>query len=189
MATIGMRYVVAAPISTESGDTITYGTKQTMKAIEASLNWERDDGKMYADDAVCETDGSVIGYTLDTTVDNMTDDQEKTLFGYETDAVDGDIVITGEALPYCGIGYVRVLKKGGNMKYQGLFYPKIQLSRQSESDKTKEQTVTWGTVPIHGVGMAVFDSSDGKNRFRRQKTWDTMASAVAWLDGKFTTGT
>ena len=75
MATIGMRYVVAAPISTESGATITYGTKQNMKAIEASLNWERDDGKMYADDAVCETDGSVIGYTLDTTVDNMTDDQ------------------------------------------------------------------------------------------------------------------
>jgi len=189
MATIGMRYVVAAPISTESGSTITYGTKQTMKAVEASLNWERDDGKMYADDAVCETDGSVIGYTLDTTVDNMTDDQEKTLFGYEQDGESGDIVITGEALPYSGIGYVRVLKKGGNMKYQGLFYPKIQLSRQTESDKTKESTVTWGTVPIHGVGMAVFDSSDGKNRFRRQKTFTVMASATAWLDGKFSTGT
>ena len=60
MATIGMRYVVAAPISTESGSTITYGTKQTMKAVEASLNWERDDGKMYADDADAYCEGTVV---------------------------------------------------------------------------------------------------------------------------------
>ena len=184
MATIGMRYVVAAPISTESGSTITYGTKQTMKAVEASLNWERDDGKMYADDAVCETDGSVIGYTLDTTVDNMTDAQEAALFGHEkVDATD-EYTVYGEALPYCGLGYVRVLKKGDNMKYKGIFYPKIQLSRTSESDKTKEASVTWGSVPIHGIGMAVFESS-GKNKFRQHQTFDSMESAVAYIDGKF----
>ena len=186
MAVIGMRYVVAAPISTESGDSITYGSTQTMKAVEASLNWERDDGKMYADDAVAETDGSVIGYTLDTTVDNMTDEQEAALFGHEQEA-DGDYVITGEAIPYSGIGYIRVLKKGGVMKYKGLVDPKIQLTRQTESDKTKESSVTWGTVPIHGVGMAVFSNSTGKNKFRRHKTFDTMASAVAWVDSKFST--
>ena len=187
MAVIGMRYVVAAPITTESGTNITYGTKQTMKAVEASLNWERDDGKMYADDAVAETDGSVIGYTLDTTVDNMDDEQEAALFGHEQE--DGDYVITGEAVPYSGIGYIRVLKKGGVMKYKGLFYPKIQLTRQSESDKTKEASVTWGTVPIHGIGMAVFDNSTGKNKFRRHKTFNSMASAVEWVDDKFTTST
>ena len=186
MATIGMRYVVAAPISTESGSTITYGTKQTMKAVEASLNWERDDGKMYADDAVCETDGSVIGYTLDTTVDNMTDAQEAALFGHEKSNDSNEYTVYGEALPYCGLGYVRVLKKGGNMKYKGIFYPKIQLSRTSESDKTKEASVTWGAVPIHGIGMVVFESS-GKNKFRQHQTFDTMESAVAYIDGKFST--
>lgn len=186
MATIGMRYVVAAPISTESGSTITYGAKQTMKAVEASLNWERDDGKMYADDAVCETDGSVIGYTLDTTVDNMTDAQEAALFGHEKVGDTDEYTVYGEALPYCGLGYVRVLKKGGNMKYKGIFYPKIQLSRTSESDKTKEASVTWGSVPIHGIGMAVFESS-GKNKFRQHQTFDSMASAVAYIDGKFST--
>ena len=184
MATIGMRYVVAAPISSESGDTITYGTKQTMKAVEASLNWERDDGKMYADDAVAETDGSVIGYTLDTTVDNMTDAQEAALFGHVKDGVTDEYTVYGEALPYSGLAYVRVLKKGGAMKYKGIFYPKIQLSRVSESDKTKEASVTWGTVQVHGVGMAVFMST-GKNKFRQHQTFDTMESAVAYVDGKF----
>lgn len=183
MATIGMRYVVAAPITTESGADITYGAKQTMKAVEAALNWERDDGKMYADDAVAETDGSVIGYTLDTTVDNMTDEQEAVLFGHELEG--GEYVVYGEAIPYSGLGYVRVLKKGGVMKYKALFYPKIQLTRQSENDKTKESSVTWGTVPMHGIGMAVFINSTGKNKFRTHKTFDTMASAVAYLDGKF----
>ena len=186
MATIGMRYVVAAPISTESGSTITYGTKQTMKAVEASLNWERDDGKMYADDAVAETDGSVIGYTLDTTVDNMTDAQEAALFGHEKVGATDEYTVYGEAVPYSGIGYVRVLKKGGNMKYKAIFYPKIQLTRQSESDKTKEATVTWNAVPIHGIGMAVFESS-GKNKFRQHQTFTVMASAVEYLDGKFST--
>ena len=185
MATIGMRYVVAAPISTESGDSITYGTKQTMKAVEAALNWERDDGKMYADDAVAETDGSVIGYTLDTTVDNMTDEQEAALFGHVKDASSNEYTVYGEAIPYSGIGYVRVLKKGGVMKYKAIFYPKIQLTRQSENDKTKESSVTWGTVQVHGIGMAVFISSTGKNKFRQHQTFTTMESAVSYLDGKF----
>ena len=46
--------------------------------------------------------------------------------------------------------------------------------------------MTWGAVPIHGIGMAVFESS-GKNKFRQHQTFDTMESAVAYIDGKFST--
>lgn len=184
MASIGMRYVKAAPISSESGSTITYGTAIQMKAVEASLSWELDDSKLYADDAVAEADGSITGYTLDTTVDDMTDAQEASLFGHA--ASGSEYTVYDDPIPYSGIGYVRVLKKNGVRKYKGVFYPKIQLSRQEESDKTRESSTTWGTVKIHGVGLAVFNSSTGKNKFRQHQTFDTMASAIAYIDGKFT---
>ena len=185
MAAIGMRYVVAAPITAETGGTITYGTKQTLKAVEASLSWERDDGKLYADDAVAETDGSVSGYTLDTTVDDMTDAQEAALFGHVKGTGD-EYTVYDDAPPYSSLGYVRVLKKNGVRKYKGVFYPKLQLTRDSESDKTREATTTWGTVQMHGTGVAVYVSASGKNKFREHQTFDTVASAIAYLDAKFT---
>lgn len=181
MASIGMRYVAAAPISSISGDTITYGTGQVMKAVEASLSWELDDSKLYADDAVAETDGSITGYTLDTTVDDMTDAQEAALFGY-TKGTGNEYTVYDDPVPYSGIGYVRVLKKNGVRKYKGIFYPKIQLTRQSENDKTREGSTSWGTVQIHGVGLAVYLSSTGKNKFRTHQTFDTAASAIAYVN-------
>ena len=186
MASIGMRYVVAAAISTESGSVITYGTKQTMKAIEANLSWIVDDSELYADDAVAETDASITGYTLDTTVDDMTDEQEAALFGQSNGGSGSEYTVYGDAAPYSGLGYIRVLKKGGVRKYKAIWYPRIQLSRQNETDKTKEQNTTWGTVQIHGKGMAVFNESTGKNKFRQHQTFSTVESAVAYLDGKFT---
>lgn len=184
MASIGMRYVAAAPITgVSTAGVITYGAGQVLKAVEASLNWELDDSKLYADDAVAETDGSITGYTLDTTVDDMTDAQEAALFGY-TKGSGNEYTVYDDPVPYSGLGYVRVLKKNGVRKYKALFYPKIQLTRQSESDKTRESSTTWGTVPIHGVGLGVYLNASGKNKFREHQTFDTAASAVAYINGK-----
>lgn len=184
MAAIGMRYVVAAPVTSESGDTITYGTKQVLKAVEASLTWELDDSKLYADDAVAETDGSITGYTLDTTVDDLADAQEAALCGYQKIGTSDEYAVEDDQAPVSGIGYIRVLKKGGVRRYKAFFYPKIQLSKQDESDKTKEASTTWGTAKLHGVGLAHY-MANGKNRFRTHQTFDTIASAMAYLDGKF----
>lgn len=184
MASIGMRYVVAAPITAESGDTLTYGTKVVLKAVEASLSWELDDSKLYADDAVAETDGSITGYTLDTKVDDITDAQEALLFGYSKVGSTDEYEVYDDAPPYSGIGYVRVLKKNGVRRYKAFFYPKIQLTRQNESDHTKESSTSWGTVPIHGVGLGHYLSASGKNRFRQSETFDTVTAAIAYLDGK-----
>ena len=186
MASIGMRYVVAAPITTETSGGITYGTKQTLKAVEASLSWELDDSKMYADDAVAETDGSITGYTLDTTVDDLTDAQEAALCGYTKASSGDEYTIYDDPAPYSGIGYIRVLKKNGVRHYKAVFYPRIQLTRNSESDKTREGSTSWQGAQLHGVGLAQYLSETGKNKFRTHQTFDKIASAISYLDGKFT---
>lgn len=181
MASIGMRYVVAAPIGTGG----TYGTKHTLKAIEANLAWELDDSKLYADDAVAESEGSITGYTLDLTVDHLTDAQEADLLGREKVGSTDEYEETDAPAPYSSVGYIRILKKNGAMKYQAFFYPKVQLTMQNETARTKEASTTWGTPQLHGTGLAEYDNATGKNKFRRRQTFDTMAAAVSYLDGKF----
>ena len=185
MASIGMRYFIAAPITSETGGTITYGTTVTLKAVEANLAWELDDSKLYADDAVAESEGSISGYTLDATVDNLTDAQEASLVGREKVGSTDEYEATDSPAPYSGAGYVRVLKKNGVRKFQAFFYPRLQFTLQNENARTREQSTTWGTPQLHGIGMAQYDESSGKNKFRRQQTFDTMAAAISYLQGKF----
>lgn len=186
MASVGMRYVVAAPITGETSGALTYGTVQTLKGIEANLAWELDDSKLYADDAVEESEGSISGYTLDLTVDHLTDAQEAALVGREKIGSTDEYEATDNPAPYSGCGYVRVLKKNGVRKYQAFFYPRLQLTLQNETARTREASTTWGTPQLHGIGMAHYDNTSGKNKFRRQQTFETMASAITYLNGKFT---
>lgn len=184
MASVGMRYVVAAPIASESSG-ITYGTTITLKAVEANLAWELDDSKLYADDAVAESEGSISGYTLDLTVDHLTDANEASLLGREKVGSTDEYEATDASPAYSGVGYVRVLKKNGVRKFQAFFYPKLQFTMQNETARTREASTTWGTPQLHGIGMGAYDSSTGKNKFRKQQTFETMAAAISYLNGKF----
>lgn len=185
MASVGMRYVIAAPITSEASG-ITYGTPIVLKAVEANLQWELDDSKLYADDAVAESEGSISGYTLDTTVDHLTDANEAALVGREKVGSTDEYETTDAPAPYSGCGYVRVLKKNGVRKFQAFFYPRLQFTLQNENARTREGSTTWGTPQLHGIGLAVYDDAAGKNKFRRQQTFETMAAAISYLNGKFT---
>lgn len=185
MASVGMRYIIAAPITAESAGVPTYGTTHVLKAVEANLQWELDDSKLYADDAVAESEGSITGYTLDLTAAHLTDEQEAALLGREKVGQTDEYEVTDASAPYSGVGYVRVLKYNGVRKYKAFFYPRGQMTMQNETDRTKEQTTTWGTPTIHVLGLAQYEENSGKNKFRRHQTFDTMAAAITYLQGKF----
>ena len=64
MAKIGLKYPVYAP-ATEEGSTITYGTGAVLaKAISANISIENNDVKLYADDAIAESDNSFASGTV-----------------------------------------------------------------------------------------------------------------------------
>ena len=185
MAEIGMQYPVWAELTSESNNTLTYGTGVVMgKAVEASLNWQKEDNELYGDDAVRETDQSLTGYTLDLGTTEMVEDVEAKVLGVAKVGSTDEYEITDDDPPYGGVGYIRVLKRGGTRLYKAVWYPKIQFAQPNETSGTKQKNITWKTPKISGKGMSAFDDASGKGKFRKQQVFTTLAAAKAYLNGK-----
>ena len=186
MARIGMRHVVAAPISTEtSGSAIEYGTGVVDgHGTQGIVNWQRSDNPLYGDDVIVENDNGPTGYTLEIGVTEMLETVEATVLGYVADTTDtGAYEITDAAAPYCGSGYVQVIRRKGVTKYKAVWFHKAQFGISTEETRTKQQTIEWGTPVMTGQGLGVYIDNSGKAKFRRQKMFDTEAAAVTWLNG------
>lgn len=185
MAAIGMQYPVWAPLTSDTGNAQTYGTGMVVgRAVSANLSWTREDNELYGDDAVAETDNSLTGYTLDIATTELTETVEAALLGYVAVGSTDEYEVTDDNSPYGGFGYIRVLKRNGTKVYKAFWYPKIQFSMNSESDNTKQKTTNWGTPTINGKGLAVFNDATGKQKFRQQKAFTTLAAAKAYLNTK-----
>ena len=192
MAFIGMKYVVAAQIDTETaGSAVTYKTGFVVgKAISGNLTWDRNDNPLYADDAIAENDNSVLGGNLEIGVDDLADTVRNKLLGEkEVSVTSGNDTSTeyetdDAAAPYVGIGYMRVRRKAGVTTYQAVWFHKVQFSEESEEAATKGESIEWQTPTINGKIMSVQNDSSLANNFRRRATFDTEAAAKAWLNTK-----
>lgn len=191
MALIGMRYVVAAKVATETaGSAVTYDEGRVIgKAISADLTWNRNDNPLYADDTIAEDDNSITSGELEINLDDLDDtarvlllgDVEKTGTGsgspkeYET---------SEKAAPYVGVGYIRVRRKNGETSYQACWFHKVQFGETSENAQTKGENIEWQTPTITGRVMGVQNESDLAVNFRRRATFATEAAAQEWLNTK-----
>lgn len=185
MAEIGMRYPVWAELVSESNNTLAYGTGIVMgKATSGNLSWEKDDSELYGDDAVAETENSIIGYTLDIGTTRLEEAAEAAILGYAKVGETDEYEITDDSAPYGGVGYIRVIKRNSVPLYKAVWYPKIQFSAPNESSNTKQRNITWGTPVLSGKGLAVYDDNTGKAKFRKQQVFTTLAAAKAYLNGK-----
>lgn len=188
MAFIGMKYVVAATVGTETpGSAITYtGGKVIGKAISGNLTWERNDNPLYADDAIAENDNSVLGGTIEIGLDDLADEARVMLLGEVavTNGSDTEYETNDAAAPYVGVGYIRVRRKAGVTSYQAVWFHKVQFSEESEEASTKGESIEWQTPTISGKIMGVQNDSTLANNFRRRATFETEAEAKTWLDTK-----
>ena len=185
MAQIGMQYPVWAELTSESGNTLTYGAGCVMgKAVTAALNWQKEDNELYGDDAVAETDQSLTGYTLDLGTTQLSEDVESKVLGITKVGSTDEYEITDDDPPYGGCGYIRVLKRNSTRLYKAVWYPKLQFSHANESDNTKQRSISWGTPSLSAKGLAAYDDASGKAKFRKQQVFTTLAAAKAYLNGK-----
>lgn len=185
MAEIGMQYPVWAELTSESGNTLTYGNGIVLgKAVSANLNWQKEDNELYGDDQVAETDQSITGYTLDLTTTEMNETAESKVLGYKKVGDTDEYEITDEDPPYGGTGYIRVIKRNKVSLYKAVWYPKLQFSAPNESSNTKQKSISWGTPTINGKGLAAFDDATGKAKFRKQQVFATLAAAKSYLNSK-----
>lgn len=189
MATIGLRYAVAAQITAETaGQAITYGTGAVIgRAISANISWERNSARLDADDVKVASDNSLIGGNIDFGMDNVSPEGRKMLFGdYEETSSTGEWEDGTESAPYVGFGFVcGVLDPTTNKtKYQAMWLHKVQFAEASEAYQTKGQNVQYQTPTITGAIMAVYNNEDNMPRVRRRKVFDTAAVAITWLNTK-----
>lgn len=186
MAFVGMRYVVFAPIKTEvEGQEIQYDPGVVVgEAINATVNITRNTEDLYGSDRLIESDNSIVGGTVDMTVDDIEDDAKVVMLGM-VKAQDGKTYHEEEtATPYGGMGYIRVRRKKGKTTYQGNWMHKVQMAVATESAQTKGQSISWQTTSVTGKMMGVKNNAELKTRFREQQSFDKESEAVGWLNGK-----
>ena len=191
MAFVGMRYVVAAPVDTETpGTGITYGNGFVVgKAIQANLTITRNNNPLYADDTIAEEDNGIVSMSVQLGVDDIDDEvREKLLGEIKTNTAASGATAsyvydeTDQSAPYVGFGYMRVRRKGGTTYYQALWCHKAIFGIDSENAQTKAESITWDTPVLTGRISGV--SFGGHINFRRKKEFATETEARTWLNSQ-----
>ena len=185
MAKIGLKYPVYAQL-TETGNTLTYSAGAVLaKAISANVSITTSDVKLYADDAVAESDRSFTSGTLSFGIDELSDKAKVDLLGYiegaTADATTGSKELTaGTNTPaYVGFGFYGAQIKNKAKYYRAIWLKKVQFAEPSDEMATKGESVAFGTPTLEGVVML---GADGK--WKEEATFATEAGAKTWLENK-----
>lgn len=191
MAEIGMRHIVAAPLSAHTaGAEPTYGTGFDVgMAIKGNLTITHGNNPLYADDVIAEDDNGITAMELEIGVDHLSDETEAkmglvkavttgtgssaTTVYYDTDEPSKDL----------GIGYTRVRKKAGVTTFQGVWVYKAKFSKNAENSQTKGESIEWQTPTVNGRCAGISVSSTGELTFRKKQNFTTEEDCNEWLDG------
>ena len=192
MAMIGMRHVVAAafPDGFTEGSAPSYSSGFDVGgAISANLTKTRNtNGDLYYDDALGESDQGLIGINLELGVDDLTEEVLDKM-GILKAVTAGSPAVTTyyetSANPKAlGIGYMRVRRRKGVIKYQAIWIYKMQFTMDSEQAQTKGESIQWQTPTLNGTGFGLQIDSSNDLTFREIRVFDSVSDAASWLDTK-----
>jgi hypothetical protein len=192
MAFIGMRHVVGALITNETaGSEPTYGTSGSGfvigKAITGNLTINRNDNPLRADDAIAEDDNGITSMDLELGLDDLMEDiQDKMGLLKAVTAGSPSVTTyyeTSASAKAIGLGYIRVRRKNGVTKYQGVWIYKAIFSKNSENSQTKGENIEWNTPTVNGRCFGLSIDSTGDLSYRKIQNFDTEADAATWLNG------
>lgn len=179
MAKIGLTNFRYSVLTEAADGTPSYGDVKTpAKAVSCSVSIDNNDAKLFADDALAESDTSFAGGTVTMGID---EDDLKTmadLLGHTYTEQDGLTRSVDDTAPYVGLGRVVTKMVGGAYKYKVEFLYKVKFQEPSQENTTKGESVEFGTTEIEGTISAL---ANGK--WSVAKEFDTKAAAVTYLEG------
>ena len=157
--------------------TETYGgSLQLGKAIDCKVSLDLNSAELYADDGLAESDYSVKKGTVAITIDEDDDTTLANLTGH-TIGNDGELVRKDtDTPPYVGFGRIITKVVNGVYKYKVEFLCKVKFKDALPDEKTKGESVEFGTTTINGVVSAL---KNGKWSFAA--VYDTQAAVEAKL--------
>lgn len=171
MAKIGLKYPVYKSAS-KSG--------VIAKAIQADISISVNDVKLYADDAIAESDKSFQSGLISLGIDELSAAIQADFLGHTADGQTGEITAKGgDGSPYVGIGFYGAKKVSGARKYRAIWLPKVQFAEPADSNKTQGETVEFNTPVLEGTIML-----DDDGNWKKENTFDTEAEAIAYLQDK-----
>lgn len=152
------------------------------RAVNCSVSIETNNAEFYADDGLAESDYSFKKGTISLEVA-----EEGTVFakllGHATSESDGNEVVrsANDKAPYVAVG--RILTKiVNNVKsYKVEFLSKVQFKEPATEEKTKGESIEFGTAKIEGTIMQLADGT-----WSKAKTFTEYAEAETYLNGLLT---
>jgi len=180
MARIGASGLKYAELTNEV--TPVYGTPATLgKMVGAKLAYELNSAELYADNALAESDYTFNKGTLTVTVADDDDAVLAKLLGRTVNPTTKEVIrTTQDVAPYVGVGRIITKLVGGDYKYKVEFLSKVKFKEPAPEEKTKGESVEFGTVELEG-SIAVLPS----NVWSKTGTFDTLAEAQDFLDDCF----
>lgn len=179
MAKIGLNNFRYGILTEADDGTPSYaGAVKPAKAISCSVSISNNEAKLYADDALAESDTSFQSGTVTIGIDDEDQATMAALLGHTVDS-NGEMIRNAlDTAPYVGLGRVVVKMVGGVYKYKVEFLYKVKFGEPSQDDTTRGESVEFGTSEMEGQVAQL-----GNGNWSVSKTFDTQAEAITYLEG------
>lgn len=193
MAKIGLKYPVAAVITTDATATALPKYDKGFvigKAVQADKNIESNNNPLYGDDAVVENDTSFQNGTLTLTVDDFGNtaaegiEIQAKLLGHKVVEEESVKILeksAGDNAANVGVGYYKTKILRNQQMYEVTILLKVKFQLPSESSQTKGESIEWQTSEIEGRIMA----TEFNGKYERTAIFDTEAEAIAFINKTF----
>lgn len=178
MAKIGLNNFRFGILTEASDGTPSYGGAiKPAKAISCSVSISNNEAKLFADDALAESDTSFQSGTVTMGIDDEDQATMATLLGHEVDAQGEMVRNANDTAPYVGLGRVVVKMVGGDYKYKVEFLHKVKFGEPSQEDNTRGESVEFSTSELEGT-VATLANGD----WSKTKTFDSKSDAISYLE-------
>ncbi len=177
MAKLGFEYVAAGKLDETTGK---YSEGRHLgEAATFNVTVTANDVKDYGDNHACFTDTSVTGGTVSIELNDMVEELNAFLLGHTYDEETKNVICKKDDIsPYLGLGAVGISKKAA-YRYIAKFYKKVQFREPNDENATQTETTTPAHTTLEGNMFVPED-----NTWKEQQTFDTLAEAKKWLNGK-----
>ena len=184
MSKIGMKYLVAAPITAYTeGSPITYGNGMVIgPAVAADLNIVRDESKDYGDNVVINSDNGVTDVNGTVEATSIAIAARAAVLGWKAvGSPTTHYAVTDAAPPYVGWGFIENGVENGVQEIAAYWFHRSQFGQNNISARTKEGNIAWRhpTMSVQGTGVIIDNS--GETHWYDWMAFESIAAAKAWL--------
>lgn len=163
-------------ILTEDNNGYSYGeVKSPGHAIEMTCDVTSNSAVLYGDNVQIESDYTFQKAAIKMTIDRADDQVMHDLLGHTYEG--GELTRnSNDRAPYVGISRIANLIVGNKSYYRVEFLFKVKFSEPSQDDKTKGESVEFGTYELNGEATTL-DNGD----WSKAKTFETREEAEEYI--------